>query len=84
MVVSWINGDMFCRIETNPSGTTSTGLAQTSSRGSLAAADISTPEVVVARGMGSLAPGLVKADIRLSSSPRILSLVVPTCKEQEP
>ncbi|GAB3877247.1 DUF5719 family protein [Terrabacter terrigena] len=44
-------------------GTSSTGLAQTSSADSLATAEVSTPEVVVAAGKDALAPGLAATQV---------------------
>ena len=45
------------------SGTSATGLAQTSSPGEAASAAVSTPEVVIARGTDALAPGLVATQV---------------------
>lgn len=44
-------------------GTSATGLAQSSSAGSPATADVSTPDLVVAAASGALAPGLVATQV---------------------
>lgn len=61
-------------------GTSSTGLAQTSSAGSLATADVSTPEVVIAAAGGALAPGLVATQVWRHSGDDDRGLTVTPCQ----
>jgi hypothetical protein len=63
------------------SGPTSTGLAQTSSRGEVATAEVSTPEVVMARASGALAPGLVATQVWQHKGDDDRGLAVTQCQQ---
>ena len=61
-------------------GPSSRGVAQTASPGAVATADVPTPEVVVAAGKGSLAPGLVATQVWRSSAGDDRGLTVTPCQ----
>jgi hypothetical protein len=61
-------------------GAASTGLAQASSAGTPATADVSTPEVVVAEARGSLAPGLVATQVWRHTGDDDRGLAVTPCQ----
>lgn len=61
-------------------GTSSTGIAQSSSAGSPATADVSTPEMVVAAGSGALAPGLVATQVWRHSGDDDRGLALTPCQ----
>jgi hypothetical protein len=63
------------------SGASSTGLAQTSSPGEAASAGVSTPEVVIARATGALAPGLVATQVWQHKGDDDRGLSVTPCQQ---